>query len=80
MIMLKITPPMNILLAPLKILIQPLKQMDIAFICTIMRFLDVDRIGTSVVEIHVSYEGITIREISRKQIFRDPNEDSLCVD
>lgn len=34
---------------------------------------------TSVVEIHLSREGI-IREISRTPVFRDPDEDGMCVD
>lgn len=34
---------------------------------------------TSVVEIQVSREGI-IREISRTPVFRDPDEDGMCVD
>ena len=33
----------------------------------------------SEVEVHVSVEGV-IRELSQKPIFRDPNQDELCVD
>lgn len=34
---------------------------------------------TSVVDVHLSSDGI-ITEISREQVFRDPEEDNLCVD
>lgn len=34
---------------------------------------------TSEVEMHVSTEGV-VREMSSKPIFRDPNQDDLCVD
>jgi hypothetical protein len=34
---------------------------------------------TSEVEMHVSTEGV-IRELSGKPIFRDPNQDELCID
>ena len=33
----------------------------------------------SVVDVHVSFDGI-ITEISRESVFRDPEEDNLCVD
>ncbi|MDQ3005825.1 MAG: hypothetical protein M3R47_10645, partial [Chloroflexota bacterium] len=34
---------------------------------------------TSVVDVHVSFEG-AIKEVAQTQVFRDPNLDDLCVD